>query len=529
MTRPSKRIALRTAALAGIAAVALAACSGQDGANSSGGGTVDPNGVLTYGMSLVTGAGSHFDPTISRAEAVDLLPMQMVYGTLLRAGDNGTLQPWMAKDVRIVDPKTVNITLRPGVKFSDGSSYDATAVKTSMMRLHTQATPAALDQLAGFQSLASLDVVDPLTVVAHLNQPLAAVFEAALAGEPGAIQSPKQIAEDPGAIETKPIGAGPYKLTAFQPQQIISFRKNPDFWDAGSWKLGGLDIVNTAAGAPMANGLIAGTVDMANQVPPPSVNSLKNGNFATHVVSNNLVELMLCPTKPPLDNEAVRQAIQSGIDRQAFNTLLYAGLGQPAYSLVQEGSPYFDPKIKDIVGYNPDKAKQLLASSGTPNVSLDVYLVASNNFGQQAEVLQQQLGKIGVNVQVHTELNIYNGWIAAQKPGALLTYLVGTEPGSYTLFQRFFQKGGSYAYCGSSAPEVMNLVNQAAALPPNDPQAVANYRQAALLVAQHAYAIPILLNPTVFGWNTSRVGGTPTFTSTDGIPLPRLDSLYIKK
>ena len=528
MTRSSKRIRWRAAALSGVAALTLAACGGQGG-SGSGDGTADPNGILKYGTFLVTGAGNHFDPTKSRAEAVDLLPMQLVYGTLLRTNASGALEPWMAQDVQIVDAHTVKIVLRPGVKFSDGASYDAEAVKTSLMRLHTQGKPSAQNYLLpGFQALTSVDVVDPLTVQAHLGQPLASDFETSLAGEAGAIQSPKQIAEDPGSIETKPVGAGPYKLTAFQPQQLISFRKNADFWDAAKWKLGGVDVVNTSAGAPMANGLVAGTTDMVSQVPVTSMDSLK-GNFGTHVITSNIVDMMLCPTKPPLDNEAVRQAIQLGIDRQAFNTLLYAGKGQPAYSLVPENSPLFDPKIKDMVGYNPDKAKQILASAGLSNVSLDVYLVSSNNYGQQAEVIQAQLAKIGINVQVHSELDIYNGWIAAQKPGGLLTFLAGTEPGSYKLFDSFFTKGGSYAYCGSSAPDVMSLVNAAAALPTNDPQAVALYRQASLLVAQHAYTIPVLMNPTVFGWNTAKVGGTPTFVSTNGIPVPQLDSVYIKK
>lgn len=511
------------AAVAALLPVVLAACGASAGGSGGDSGRADASGVLKYGYPMPV-AGLHFDPTRS-VPVADVIWMSLVYGTLLRQSSDGTVQPWMAKDVTVVDSRTVKIALRPGIKFTDGSAYDAQAVKTSLMRARTPATAAARGgQDPAIKTLSSVDVVDPLTAVARLNQPLAGQFMTELSQRQGAILSPKQIAEHPDQIDARPVGAGPFVLEKSTPQQLLSFRKNPAFWDAANVKLGGVDIVNTPTGPQQANGLLAGDLDWSSYVSVDSVGRLKaDQRYATQVSDVATVELVMCTAKAPFDNEAVRKAVQLGIDRDRFAQIAFGGLTGAATSFVRERSKNFDPSVKNEVNYDPEKAKKLIASTGSSSVSFDLHFPATLNFGGPAQVLQGQLQKIGVNASVISDRDSLNGFMVPQKPGALLNATIGSV--GYSTFSWHFTAGSIGALCGQGRPDVMQAVNEAAALSPNDPKAIAAYQSAQKMVAEHAYAIPIVAYPTIAGWNTSRVGGTPKF---DALGYPQFDSIYIR-
>ena len=94
-----------------------------------------------------------------------------------------------------------------------------------------------------------------------LNAPGASDFLESMAHREGAIVNPKQIGT--GEIDTKPIGAGPFMFSAYTPDQILSVRKNKDFFDKKHWKIGGIDWVHAPTGPAATTGLLAGSVDIA--------------------------------------------------------------------------------------------------------------------------------------------------------------------------------------------------------------------------------------------------------------------------
>ncbi|HKY58961.1 MAG TPA: hypothetical protein VJL80_13050, partial [Aeromicrobium sp.] len=105
---------------------------------------MDPNGTLKYAARLISSLQVvHFDP-IQSACVCTVQYDDLIFGTLMRQAEDGTLEPWMAKDVEVVDSKTVKITLRPGVKFTDGAVYDAEAVKAGLLRSRFQSANAAV-------------------------------------------------------------------------------------------------------------------------------------------------------------------------------------------------------------------------------------------------------------------------------------------------------------------------------------------------------------------------------------------------
>lgn len=496
---------------------------------------MDPNGILKFGEGLAPGTGVHFDPTRHRAASVINSYYYLVYGSLTRWTADNTLEPWMAEDIEIVDPQTVEITLRPDTVFTDGSKYDAEAVSTSMLR-HVN---GSMDETVkrglhpGMKIIQAVDVVDPLTVKVTLSSPQASLFLEALATMGGLVQSPKQIAEDPASIDTKPIGAGPYVLEEFVDQSLIRLVKNPDFFDADAFLAPEIHFVHTPRGPQVVNGLLAGTINLAEDVPIDTAGVVEsNDDFTVEAVPGRWSGMWSCATKPPFDNPEFRKAVLKGIDREEYNELVYQGKGTPAYGYFKEGDASYDPKVKEIAGYDPDGAKKILADAGLTNVTFDLWHVASNNFSRNAEVVQAQLKEIGINVVTHVGNNIYDEWIAPKSPGALMAFQPGQPKGGYTHFVKTFGLGQSASFCDYENKEVLALASQAVALPPEDPKAIDLYRQANLLALEgFSNWYPLIFEPMVKAYHTD-IGGTFEYNAGYGqadLTVESIGTLYVKK
>lgn len=498
-------------------AITVAACG-------SGGSSADSDGVLKYGYPMAV-AGLHLDPAKAYGD-YDLGYFKLFYGSLLREASDGTFTPWMAENVEVVDPSTVRITLREGVTFSDGAPFDAEAVKTSLMHAKNPQTPAAKANLdSGLKAVDSIEVVNPLTAVVTLSKPVAGEFYAELARRPGSIISPKQLAENPDQIDTMPVGAGPFVVAEHQAGQVLSVRKNPDYWNAESVELQGVDVVNTPTGPQHANGLLAGALDWASYVSVDSAASIESDDaFDTKVSNRTNVYLNMCTSKPPFDNEKFRQAIQIGIDRSALSDRVYKGLADPAYSVNPSEGGESEGSLASAVTYDPERAKQLLAESGVANPTVELHFPATTNLGQEAEALQAQLEAIGVKVNITSDRDALAAFSVPQLPGALLQFYVGHT--GYSQYASFFRGGSSQALCGVNRQDVMDVIDGAAGLSPDDPGAVAAYDQAGTLVADHAYLIPIVTYPNVQAWRSDLIDGEVTvdalgFVDFDKVKLAR--------
>src|SRR5215211_57794 len=254
-SRHRVRSALAVLAILTVGAVGLSATAGGAATRSQ----ADPNGILKYGTDLtVTGTDRALDPIKSRA-ITDFLQMNLIYDTLLHAQDDGTYKPGLAQSYKVEGENSVSVTLRPNLRFTDGTALDANAVKFSIDR----AVAARNTNLAPeINNVGSVDVVDPSTVKITMKTPTIGSFFELLAGRETMPVSPTAVQADPNGFNTKPVGAGPMMVTQFTPQQILSLRKNPNYWDAKSWKLGGIDMLHSTAGAPRINAYKGGQANM---------------------------------------------------------------------------------------------------------------------------------------------------------------------------------------------------------------------------------------------------------------------------
>src|SRR3954470_1164905 len=237
-SRPGRRLrgVVAATAVVAIGAVGLiTTVGGVSGAQSSG--KADPNGILKIATDLqVSGVDKGLDPIKSRA-ITDFLQMNLIYDTLLHAQDDGTYKPGLAQSYKVEGDNMVTLTLRPGLKFSDGTPLDAAAVKFSIDRAVASKNTNLAPEI---NNVGSVDVIDPTTVKITMKTPTIGSFFELLAGRETMPVSPTAVNADPTGLNPHPVGAGPMTVTQYTPQSVMSMRKNPTYWDTKSWKLGGV-------------------------------------------------------------------------------------------------------------------------------------------------------------------------------------------------------------------------------------------------------------------------------------------------
>jgi len=512
--RHDRRRRSRGAALFAAMIVVVAALASVGSSASGAQAKPDPNGILKVAAGLSPLGPLHFDPATSVVNA-DLTWEEMIFGTLMRWDAKGGLQPWLAESVKVVDPTTVQMTIRKGLTFTDGTPYDAQAVATGIMHTKNSTVAASVSSRhAGFKFLDSVTVDSPTQVTFHLNTPGASDFLESLAHREGAIVDPKQI--DTGDIDTHPIGAGPFMFDTYTPDQILSVRKNKDFFDKKTFQFGGIDWVQ-ATGPAATNGLLAGTVDVAalaatdvTQVQANTAYSILSGT-----TDYQYIIMQVCPNKPPFDNLKFRQGIQLAFDRAAIVQLGFQGQAQPATDLWPKGNVNYNPATEKINTYNPKKAKQLIAASGVTDPTFDLHYVAQiASYGPLTEILQSQLKAVGVTANIVPDQDILNNFILPQKAGA------DVIPGSrrnVDKYARLYASGGQATLCGVARDDIMNVVIPTAGMSLTDPARAAAFKKADLMAAHNLNPYPLVYTVNNYGLAKAKVGGTVAFSPLGGL------------
>lgn len=209
--------------------VGVASQTSETSGSSSADVSYDPNGVLRIGHNIAKLGGLHFDPTRSQISS-DVTWISLVLGTPMRPDDQGGYKPWLAQSVEIVDPSTITVTLREGIRFTDGAEYNAEALRDGMLRnLNEPASEAVRSGQNGlFRELSEIIVDGPLTLTFKLKSPVAGAFLGMFAERESAVPSPQALA-DGIDVDVAPVGAGPYMLDEHRPSELLRLRKNPDF------------------------------------------------------------------------------------------------------------------------------------------------------------------------------------------------------------------------------------------------------------------------------------------------------------
>jgi peptide/nickel transport system substrate-binding protein len=372
-------------------------------------------GRLTYGRY----ADSLFlDPVFTDAN-LDIWIMQNIYETLIQTGPGGKgLTPGLATAWAFSkDGKTFTLTLRSGVKFSNGSSVTGEDVKFSLDRARNEKNGAWNFLLGSISSVSTKGN----QVVISLKSPDPSL-PAALATFNSAILPKKLYGAAKGSDEKakakafgeKPIGTGPFVLSEWKRGTSMTLRRNPNYWRRGAdgKALPYLDQVKFEI-VPDDNARIlklqSGELDGAEFIPFARVAELQaDEKINMKLFPSTRVNFVVINTRPklkdgsdnPLANVKLRQALNYATDKQALIRLVTFGLGKPMRSYLSSSTPLFAPQT--MYPFNLEKAKALVAESGVAaDTEIAVQIVAgSADQIALTTALQQMWDQIGVKLKI---------------------------------------------------------------------------------------------------------------------------------
>ncbi|MBD2181363.1 ABC transporter substrate-binding protein [Planktothrix sp. FACHB-1355] len=389
--------------------------------------TATQPGVLVYGSG---GQPVNLEPG-NITDGNSIVVHYQIYDRLLEAKPGSSeLQPDLATSWSVSgDGKVWTFKLRSGVKFHDGTDFNAAAVKFNVERWWDAKHPNGYrnagksyeiwQQLfGGFKGepnslLQDIAVVDNSTIQFKLKQPFA-VFPAAIGSGYFGIASPtavKKAGASYGTPSGLAVGTGPFIFKEWRTGDRIILQKNPNYWQKGFPKVN--QVVIRFIGDPAARlaqlraGQIDFTVDLA---PDQSKEIAKDANLvAVPRPSFNVGYLALNPSYKPLADVRVRQAIASAINKAQIVPAFWGNLGT--------SDPHFTaPSLKwaqstKITDYkfNPQAAKQLLAQAGYPNgFDLELwYMPVSRPYFPTpkpiGEAFAADLNAIGIRVKLNTK------------------------------------------------------------------------------------------------------------------------------
>ncbi len=346
---------------------------------------------------------SHYDPAdIPYYE--ERKALRAVYDPLIALGDDG--QPLAARSLaerwEFTDPRTFVLHLRKGVKFHDGTPWDAAAAKFNLDRhLDPAVRSSAASELA---PVSSIDVVDTSTIKINLKSPTVA-FPVTLFDR-SAYQISPTAWQKHGKEKywQNPVGTGPYKLVEVVPGDRSTLERNPDYWASPMPYTDKLVLRTIPDDATRLNELRTGGAQIADGLPYQDIERIKQ--MPEVVLQNQVFRLEFLRWNVDSTygkSKELRQAFQYAIDREAIRRTVYSGTGEVAYDPFFPGTPFSDPNYKPFPR-DVDKAKALLDKSGLPSPLKFTYYVSEDPVRQrEAQVYQQSLKDVGVTIDIQTE------------------------------------------------------------------------------------------------------------------------------
>jgi ABC-type transport system substrate-binding protein len=473
----------------------------------------DGGGVLRYGLDLTNTAGISLDPLLSNTFG-DVLHMRLIYDTLVRTGADGEFLPGLAVAWQIVDPHTVDIELREGVHFHDGTPLDAAAVKRTIER---NLAARNLNHAPQLRAIASVELRGPLALRIHLSTPTAGAFFELLTGRETMPISPTAL--DAGIdLDAQPVGAGPYRVVQFVAERVLRLERFEDHWEARDHKLVGIDFVHAPAGPSRINALMSGDIDIADFAAAEvrAIRGRPELASATRPSRSAFMYLGMCKSRPPFDDLRARQALGYAIDREGLNLAVLEGLGELGWMAWPPGSPYFEPELAGSYAHDPERARALLAEAGlAEGFSFQILAPAfSPVFLRVAEVIQAQLRAVGVDVHIVPSSNVIKDLVEVRAPVVAFAWV---RPGLQKV-TRMFGPDSVANFCQYHDPQIDALTARIAALPPDAPEVVALWHELERLIARDALVHYLLFQPLVVAWSSARVGGvTEIFDDGRGI------------
>lgn len=452
--------------------------------------------VPQYGGTLNVAFASDtktLDPTFS-INFSERQPLYLLYNTLLALKSDFSVGPELAETWELQDNgRSLILKLRKGVKFHDGTDFNAEAVKFNLdRRLDEKLNSPQRGQLKGI--LVGTKVIDPYTVALQLKGPSPGLL-GMLAQREGFMVSPAAAEKFGKDLATNPVGTGPFIFKEWVTGNRLVVEKNPNYWEPGKPYLDRVvfsDISNTAVAIQR---LLTGEADYACALSPIDVRQIENRPAIRLDPSpvGRWYALQWQLNTKPFDNLKFRQAVAHAIDRKRIVDIVMGGKGSISNSPTPNTLWWAN---RDLAGYDydPAKAKSLLAEAGYPNgveVSLSAPQIAL--LQQVDQLVQEQLKAVGITVKL--EPVAQSDWYPRVVQFAInftpMRWSQRPDPdGLYTLL---FSTGGAGNSTRYSSPEVDKLLNSARELT-DQGQKQQLYRQVQKIILDDLPYVPLFFS-----------------------------------
>lgn len=400
-----------------LVSTALFGCSSDNASDSNEGDNGD-SGESGEPKVLIFGRGGDsvsLDP-IAVTDGESYKVTKNIFDTLVNFGEQDTeIHPGLASEwTAAEDGLTYTFTLKEGVKFHDGTDFNADAVVANFERWaggDADQFPYYGSMFGGFGDdeghvIESVTATGDYEVEFKLKRPQAP-FLKNLAMSSFGIASPTAIEAAGDKFGDAPVGTGPFKFVEWKRNDSITIEKNPDYWVEGEPKLDQVIFRSIPDNSARLNALLSGEIDLADGITPsdaPTVEGDENLQLFERP-SMNVGYLGLTTTREPFDDPKVRQAMNHAIDKQAIVDAFFQGRGEVAKNPMPPVISGYNDEIEGYE-YDPEKAKQLLAEAGLPDgFEMELYAMPVPRpympDGQKvAEAIQKNLADVGVTANI---------------------------------------------------------------------------------------------------------------------------------
>jgi len=475
------------AASSTLTALVLAACGGGGTNTTSATSSTTPQ----RGGSLTVLEGSGFagawpaglDPATNTNGAANQSYMEAIYGQLFELDQHGKIVPDLATGYQFADGgKTVNITIRQGVKFQDGTPFDAQAVAWNINRdLQSSCTCRPT------WPVTSVTATGPYTVTIKLSRVFAPIISSFIDSNANWIASPSAVQKmGEKQFALTPVGAGPFEVVSDTLSSVLVLKRNPDYWQKGHPYLDQLTFKAVGGDEAALEAMQAGEGQAYEGMSTLSLIQQAKSNpkfIVTDQLSTSPYDIQFNTAIPPFNDIRAREAIYYATNVEEINKAIFNNAFQLTQSFTGPGGLFYMPKVKGYPTYNLAKAKALVQELGGLTVHLGTInvLVAQETI----QALQTQWAKAGIKTTIDSYdlasliSQFQSGkWQAMLQTAGAFDPAVGVGVG--------FRFSSQSPFSGVHDPHLDDLLNQAAGTLDMSVRAK-YYREAAEYIAQKFY------------------------------------------
>lgn len=469
------------------------------------------------------------DPSTNQFASMGNPFFNEIFGSLFYEKPNGRVATNIATSYKFTDnSKVFTFTVRPGIKFTDGTPLNAAAVVYNIKRdiKNGCITYGTCDGL--FRRVTSVSSRGADTVVLRLSKPTPTLLAAFVNTPPDWIGSPTAIKREGAAkFGEHPVGAGPYEVTSFSPDSKVVIVRNPHYYKSGLPYIKKYTFLNASVDQSSYSALESGSAQVVVGVTTPSIIAQAKKHYHVLLVNNPTEDVLnLNTAAPPFNNPTAREAVAYAANQARIVQLNSRGLGKATEGVMGPGGYGFEAKVPGFRKHNLKKAEALVKKLG----GLSFTIIGGQAPYQVALLssLESTLAQAGIKVTLKEdsipqlkEALLHGHW------NAQTAVLGGVDPdvGSFS-FENYLESSGIYSCCHS--PKLNAMIERSIAMPDSPSRIKLIHQIAAHVIGRKQDIVPLYSAPEVIIASKSVAGLTAAPAVLPTIMTMPLTSVHYK-